>query len=190
MAMHDMFPLFKYVTGQHGPGPPTRKTNTNINCSSSWSQTVKTMFFLPKTMRSDQDKRKESPPEKNRKILGFCFWLLLLLYSLGLNKNFKALENVAIIFVTVSVAADQRVPGSKLEQAATSKLSKQLSRSPDIIPPPPHSCGKVHRCQIGAVRTASEQNSNSQSYFSLMQGRGGAPLIKVFRFTPIVKLLR
>ena len=46
MAMHDMFPLFKYVTGQHGPGPPTTKTNTNINCSSSWSQTVKNMVFF------------------------------------------------------------------------------------------------------------------------------------------------
>ena len=127
MAMHDMFPLFKYVTGQHGPGPPTRKTNTNINCSSSWSQIVKTMFFWPKTMRSDQDKMKEFPPPPQKKLA----WLLLPLYSSGLNKNFKArnLENLAIIFVTVSVAADQRVPGSKLEQTATSKLSKQLSRS-------------------------------------------------------------
>ena len=77
MAMHDMFPLFKYVTGQHGPGPPTRKTNTNINCSSSWSQTVKNMVFF------------DAPPQKKPA------WLLLVL---GLNKNVKArnLENVAI----------------------------------------------------------------------------------------------
>ena len=82
MAMHDMFPLFKYVTGQHGPGPPTRKTNTNINCSSSWSQTVKNMVFF------------DPPPQKKKKTA----WLLLVLYSLGLNKNVKArnLENVAI----------------------------------------------------------------------------------------------
>ena len=183
-----MFPLFKYVTGQHGPGPPTRKTNTNINCSSSWSQTVKNMVFF------------DAPPPKKK-----TAWLLLVLYSLGLNKNVKArnLENVAIYLWLSQLQLTKgsqdpslskqlsRSWGSsylEVEEAAISKLSKQLSRSPDIIPPPPHSCGKVHRCQIGAVRTASEQNSNSQSYFSLMQGR--APLIIVFRFTPIVKLLR
>ena len=60
MAMHDMFPLFKYVTGQHGPGPPTRKTNTNINCSSSWSQTVKNMVFF------------DAPPPKKNRLASAC----------------------------------------------------------------------------------------------------------------------